>query len=226
LNQLRGHIAQRYPNGVPPASVAKALRRASELANEANELKQGLAGIEDGGEGANGRETQLRIGSAIESLELDAACATQTIEALTSERVRAADELRVVATRLMDTWQTFELFGTNESSTLRNHAALMEGLREWALAQRAADEIEQQLAAHETTRTDILIQIVQLKHRLLDLDATLQPTVAKAAELQLQLSVKLAALRTEAERVTDELTRQTHSAQASPAERAGACDRD
>lgn len=212
LSQLRGHIAQRYPNHAPPAHVAQALRRASELAHEATALKQGLAGIEDSGEGANGRETQLRISAAIESLELDSAGATQAIDALQSERVRAAEELRLAATRLMDTWQTFELFGSNQTSTLRNHAALMEGLREWATAQRTADELDQQLAAHEVTRRDLELQIVQLKTRLLDLDATLQPTVAKAAELQLQLSAKLAALRVETERVTDELSRQSHSA--------------
>jgi serine/threonine-protein kinase len=212
LSQLRGHVAQRYPNATPPVHVTQGLRRASELAHEADALKQGLAGIEDSGEGANGRETQLRLGSAIESLEFDAAGVAQAIEALTHERARAAEELRLAATRLMDTWQTFELFGGNQSSTLRNHAALMEGLREWALAQRAIDEIDQQMAAHEATRHDLQTQIVQLRHRLLDVDATLQPTVAKAAELQLQLSAKLAALRAETERVTDELIRQSHSA--------------
>jgi len=211
LHQLRGRIAQRYPSA-PPPQVDKALRRASQLEHEASELKENLAVIEDGSEGASGRETQLRIGSAIESLELDAACATQAIEALTSDRARASEELRLAATRLMDTWQTFEELGSTQAGTLRHHAALMDGLREWAHAQRAVEELDQQLAEHEALRHDLQAQIGQLKHRLLDLDATLQPTVAKAAELQLRLSAKLAALRTEAERITDELSGQSHSA--------------
>jgi len=211
MSRLRGRVAQRYPNATPP-QVDEALQRASQLEVEASELKQDLAVIEDGGEGLTGRETQLRIGSAIESLELDAACATQAIDALTEERARANGELRIAATRLMDTWQTFEDLGANQAGTLRNHAALMEGLRDWANAQRAVEALDQQLAERGALRHDLQTQIVQLKHRLLDLDATLQPTVAKAAELQLRLSAKLAALRTEAERITDELSRQSHSA--------------
>jgi serine/threonine protein kinase/uncharacterized coiled-coil protein SlyX len=211
MSQLRGRVAQRYPNATPP-QVDQALQRASQLAVEASELKQNLAVIEDGGEGATGRETQLRIGSAIESLELDAASATQAIEALTDDRKRTHEELRLAATRLMDTWQTFEELSANQAGTLRYHAALMEGLREWANAQRAVEELDQQLAEHGALLHDLQKQIVQLKHRLLDLDSTLQPTVARAAELQLRLSAKLAALRTEAERITDELSEQSHSA--------------
>jgi eukaryotic-like serine/threonine-protein kinase len=213
LGELRGRIARHYPNGTPPAQVAQALQRASELADEASELKQSLAGLGDGAEGANGRETQLRIGTAVEALELDLANTGQAIETLTTDRARAVEAQRVAVARLMDTWQAFEVFATNQAGTLRNHAALMEGLREWALAQRTVDELDQELAEQDVVRSDLLTQIAQLKHRLLDLDAELQPTVAKAAELQLKLSAKLAALRTEAERVTDELTRQTtHSA--------------
>lgn len=211
MSQLRGRVAQRYPNA-PPQQVDQALVRASQLAHEASEIKQDLAVIEDGGEGASGRETQLRIGSAIESLELDAAGATQAIAALTDERGRAYEELRFAASRLMDTWQTFEELGTNPAGTLRNHAALMDGLREWANAQRAVEELDKQLTKHGALRNDLQTQIEHLKHRLLDLDATLQPTVARAAELQLRLSAKLAALRTEAERITDELTGQSNSA--------------
>jgi serine/threonine-protein kinase len=212
LSHLRGRVAQHFPEAAP-AHVDQALQRASQLAEEASELKQDLAVIADGGQGVSGRETQLRIGSAIESLELDATCVAQAIAALTSDRARAGEELQVAATRLMDTWQAFEELSTGQAGTLRNHAALMDGLREWANAQRAAEALDQQLAAHETRRSDLQTQISQLKHRLLDLDATLQPTVAKAAELQLKLSAKLAALRVEAERITDELSRQSsHSA--------------
>lgn len=211
LSHLRGRIAQRYPN-VPPAQVDQALRRASQLAQEAGEIKQDLAVIADGGEGLSGRETQRRIGSAIENLQLDCACVTQAIEALSSDRARAGDELRFAATRLMDTWQTFEGSGATQAGTLRHHAALMEGLREWANAQRAVDDLDQQLADREIMRRDLQVQIDQLKHRLLDLDATLQPSIAKAAELQLRLSAKLAALRVEAERLTEEISRQSHSA--------------
>jgi serine/threonine-protein kinase len=208
LSHLRGRVAQHYPVSAP-AHVDHALQRASQLADEASELKQDIAVISDGGAGISGRETQLRIGSAIESLELDAACVAQAIEALTSDRARAGDELQVAATRLMETWQTFEELSTGQAGTLRNHAALMDGLREWANAQRATEALDQQLAAHETRRSDLHTQISQLKHRLLDLDATLQPSVAKAAELQLKLSAKLAALRVEADRITDELSRQS-----------------
>jgi serine/threonine-protein kinase len=212
LSQLRGRVAERYPNATPPAPVDQALRRASQLAQEASELKAGIAVIEDGGKGVTGRETQLRIASAIESLERDAACTAQALEELTHDMARARDELRLASTRLLESWQRFEELASSQDGTLRQHAALMEGLREWANAQRAADELEQQLATHEGMRNDLEQQITHLKHRLLDLDATLQPTVARAAELQLQLSAKLAALRVEAERITDELSRQSHSA--------------
>jgi eukaryotic-like serine/threonine-protein kinase len=208
LSQLRGRVERRYPDAQPPAPVAAALQRASELAHEASALKQDLDGIEDGA-GATGRETQLRIGSAIESLELDIAGANQALDALTHERALAGEALQAAAAHLLETWQAFEALANGKAGTLRSHAALMEGLRVWSLAQRAADELEQQVAAHKGVRADLQQQITQLRSRLLDVDATLQPTVAKAAELQLQLSAKLAALRAETERATDELNRQS-----------------
>lgn len=211
LSELRGRIAESYPSA-PAAQVDQVLHRASQLARQEQELKQDLATIEDAGEAAKGRETQLRIGAAIESLELDAACATQAIAILTEDRARAAEVLGQASSHLMSAWQAFEALGNNPEGTLRHHAALMDGLREWAQAQRALEELDQQLAERTALRQDLQTQIGQLKHRLLDLDATLQPTVAKAAEQQLQLSAKLAALRSEAERITDELSRHSHSA--------------
>ena len=58
-------------------------------------------------------------------------------------------------------------------------------------------------------RADLRFQISHLKGRLGSMEAVtsveLAPSLTKASELQLQLSKKLAAIRNEAERVTEQL---------------------
>lgn len=209
LNQLQNRVAARYRNVPPPAQVAEGLRRVSQLVREAQALKQDLSGLESSPDTTVGRSTQMRIGSAIESLEVDAAQADTALEHLADEQDSASEHLSTAINQLLQAWGEFETADDAQSPRVHN---LVEPLRTWASAQRAHDALEERICAQQAVRADLGQQIAQLKHRLLDLDTKLQPTVAKAAELQLELSTKLAAIRDEAGRVTEQMQRESKPA--------------
>jgi serine/threonine-protein kinase len=212
LVALQARIVERYRNTDPPQSVKAAMRRVSELVSDAQTLRKSLADIDVGAtlRHDSNRGAQLRIGAAIDSLAVDEARAAQELEALTVEQKGVAERLA------RDTDAVLVALAAHDSAADGGGAqlsgALLAALRAWAAAQKQLNGLSDRLTEREVARADLRFQISHLKGRLGSLEAEsnaeLGPSLAKANQLQLQLSAKLAAIRNEAERITEQLAHQ------------------
>ena len=212
LVALQARIVERYRNTDPPQSIKAAMRRVSELVTDAQTLRKSLADINVGAveRHDSNRSTQLRIGAAIDSLAVDEARAGQELETLTNEQKTVAERLAHETEKVLAALATHDAAADGGEAALPS--ALLSALRAWAGAQKQLNGLSDRLTEREVARADLRFQISHLKGRLAGLEAEsnaeLGPSLAKANQLQLQLSAKLAAIRNEAERITDQLAHQ------------------
>ena len=211
LIALSARIEERYRGTEPPQSVKAAMQRVSELVIEAQVLRKDLAELDvsTDEQKESVRATQMRIGTAIDSLALDEARVTQELTSLNDAQQAATERLRAETEQVLGALSTFE---SVIPGAMVSHAALsslLAPLRSWATTQRALGDLSDRLTEREVVRADLRFQISHLKGRLGSMEAVtsveLAPSLTKASELQLQLSKKLAAIRNEAERVTEQL---------------------
>jgi serine/threonine protein kinase len=208
LLALQARISERYRNTDPPGSVKAAMQRVAELVGEAQTLRKDLSEIDMSAVERHdaARATQLRIGTAIDTLALDEARTAQEYEALSALHKRQVEQLHLAARRLLAARATFE---SPIAAALPEQARLSALLQSWAQAQDSVFTLQDRLTEKEVAQADLRFQISHLKGRLAGLDAEesadQEPSEARATRLQAELSAKLFAIRTEAERITDEL---------------------
>jgi chromosome segregation ATPase len=208
LLALQARITERYRNTDPPGSVKAAMQRVAELVGEAQTLRKHISEINMSAVERHdaARATQLRIGTAIDTLALDEARTAQEYEALSAQFKRQADALHLAARRLLAARNAFE---GDIATGLREQARLSALLQTWAQAQQSVFTLQDRLTEKEVAQADLRFQISHLKGRLAGLDAEesadQEPTEARSTRLQAELSAKLSAIRAEAERVTNEL---------------------
>jgi serine/threonine protein kinase len=211
LIALSARIEERYRGTHPPQTVKAAMHRVSELVVEAQALRKDLAEINVSTyeQKESVRTTQMRIGSAIDSLALDEARLTQELASMNEAQQAAAERLRAETDQVLGALGWFETVTLSESVSGAALHSLLSPLRDWASTQGSLAELSDRLTEREVARADLRFQITHLKGRLASLEAEssveLAPSITKASELQLQLSKKLAAIRNEAERVTEQL---------------------
>jgi serine/threonine-protein kinase len=211
LTALQERIADRYRNSEPPKQVKAAMQRLEALVGEAQTLRKHLGEVSvttlrrhDAARG-----TQLRIGTAIDTLAVDEARTAQECDALAAELKGASEALNQTARRLLTGRQAFESAPAGPQGPIEQ-ARLLGFLGEWARAQERVFGLQDRLTEKEVSRADLRFQISHLKGRLAGLDAEesveLEPAEARAAALQQALGAKLGEIRIEAERITAELT--------------------
>jgi serine/threonine-protein kinase len=212
LVALHTRISDRYRDTDPPQSVKLAMQRMAELVSQAQTLRKQLGAISMSTVARHdaARATQLRIGSAIDTLALDEARTAQELEALGASVKQQAEQLELASRQLLAARASFA-----ETAAPLDRArglALLEG---WAQCQEALLALQDRLTEKEVARADLRFQISHLKGRLAGLDAAesadLEPTEARAGQLQGELTAKLSAIRGETERVTAELGPQPRS---------------
>lgn len=212
LIALSARISERYRGTDPPQSVKAAMQRVAELIVEAQALRKDLADINVSTyeQKESVRATQLRIGSAIDSLALDEARVAQELSALSDAQQAASERLRAETQQVLTALLTFEPMAKAAVVSQAALGGLLTPLRHWAITQQTLGELAERLTEREVACADLRFQISHLKGRLASLEAEssveLAPSLTKASELQLQLSKKLAAIRNEAERVTEQLS--------------------
>jgi serine/threonine-protein kinase len=208
LLALQARITERYRNTDPPGSVKAAMQRVAELVGEAQTLRKDISEINMSAVERHdaARATQLRIGTAIDTLALDEARTAQEYETLSAQYKRQADALHLAARRLLAARSAFE---GDIANGLREQARLSALLQTWAQAQESVFTLQDRLTEKEVAQADLRFQISHLKGRLAGLDAEesadQEPTEARSTRLQAELSAKLSAIRAEAERITNEL---------------------
>ena len=209
---LSARIAERYRGSDPPETVKAAMQRVAELVLEAQALRKSLAelNVSTLEQQDSVRATRERIGSAIDSLALDEARVAQELSVLNDAQQMAAERMRAQSEQLQAALAAFDALHPEGSVPRAELSELLAPLRSWASTQRELAALSDRLTEREVTRADLRFQISHLKGRLASLEAEssveLAPSLTKASELQMQLSKKLASIRNEAERVTEQLT--------------------
>jgi serine/threonine protein kinase len=206
LLALQTRIRERYSNTDPPDTVKAAMKRVAELVDEAHTLRKHLGEISvttlERHDAA--RNTQLRIGTAIDTLALDEARTAQEYETLSSQHKRETEELQHAARKLLAARTAFA-----EAAAPAERARSSQLLETWARAQETVFRLQDRLTEKEVACADLRFQISHLKGRLAGLDAEqsvdLEPSEVRSSQLQAELSAKLFAIRAEAERITEQL---------------------
>lgn len=206
LVALQARIAERYHRAPAPDAVQTAMRRVEELVQQAHDLRKNLVALDASTveHHDSTRAAQSRVGAAIDALALDEARTAQELETLNRAHAQAAAALHTQASALLNV-----LADIDEGRTVE--APLLQTTRAWAVEQRTLRTLADRLTQVEVARVDLRFQIAHLKGRLASLDAessiALEPTLARAGDVQQRLSEKLVAIRSEAERITEQLAR-------------------
>lgn len=204
LVALQARIAERYQHADAPEPVRVAMRRVAELVSDAQGLRKNLGelNVSTVQHHDTVRSAQLRIGAAIDALALDESRVDQELEALNLAFHQADALLQARSSALLVAVAAVE-------TALATTARLLDPARAWASAQQAVQALRDRVTEREVARADLRFQISHLKGRLASLEADsnmqLEPTLARAGDVQQRLSAKLAAIRDEAERITETL---------------------
>jgi serine/threonine-protein kinase len=212
LLALHTRITDRYRDTDPPQAVKVAMQRMEQLVSDAQTLRKQLGAITMSTVARHdaARATQLRIGTAIDTLALDESRTAQELEAIGATVKTQTEQVELAARQLLAARTSLA-----EGATPLDHARGLALLETWAEAQQALFALQDRLTEKEVARADLRFQISHLKGRLAGMDAAetadLEPTEARASQLQAELTAKLSAIRGETERVTSELGPQLRS---------------
>lgn len=207
VEALRGRLRD-LPASSEKLAASAAVERAAKLVDETRNLRRHLGKLTMSSarrhEGA--RATMLRIGTALDTLALDEARAVQECEALEAARRSERERLEREVRRLLAAVHTFD---PRRSEAALSADKLLLVARDWAAVQERLLALDQRLQEKNAARADLRFQISHLKGRLASLEAESQadsePEHHRATELEGEIGKRLAEIRDQASRVTDQL---------------------
>ena len=203
LASLRARLSS-----TPAKDASRAMERAAELVDATKRLRSDLGALtlSSARRHETDRATMLRIGNALDALAMDEARAAQECETLQQQQRGEAELLDREVRRLLAAVHTFDGDGARSSLT---PADLLVVARDWASKQERMLELQQRFSEKEAAKTDLRFQISHLKGRLASLEAAaqadLEPTEARASEIEAEIHKNLAEIRDQADRVTRHL---------------------
>jgi chromosome segregation ATPase len=192
----------------PGTDALKAVERATALVQETQRLRGdlGTLSLSSAQRHDTDRATMLRIGSALDTLALDESRTSQEYETLRLEQRSHSDQLAHEVQRLLAAVHTFDR--QNDRLSLSSED-LLHVARDWARVQEKLLGVRARIAEKEAAKTDLRFQISHLKGRLASLEAAshadLEPEVARASEIEMEIGKNLQEIRSQADRVTAHL---------------------
>jgi serine/threonine protein kinase len=186
----------------------KAVERATALVRETQRLRGDLGTLSLSGARRHDtdRATMLRIGSALDTLALDESRTSQEYETLQLEQRSHSEQLAHEVQRLLAAVHTFDRQNARVSLSSED---LLHVARDWARVQEKLLGVRARIAEKDAAKTDLRFQISHLKGRLASLEAEahadLEPEVARASEIELEIGKNLQEIRSQADRVTAHL---------------------
>jgi serine/threonine-protein kinase len=207
LQSLRSRLAKEKVDR-PGTDALKAVERATALVRETQRLRGdlGTLSLSSAQRHDTDRATMLRIGSALDTLALDESRTSQEYETLQLEQRSHSDQLAHEVQRLLAAVHTFDR--QNDRLSLSSED-LLHVARDWARVQEKLLGVRARIAAKEAAKTDLRFQISHLKGRLASLEAAshadLEPDVARASEIEIEIGKNLQEIRSQADRVTAHL---------------------
>ncbi len=204
LSSLRSRLASEGAasgDARPRQEAQRAVERAVQLVTETKRLRRDLGAITRSSAQRHDtdRATMLRIGTALDALAMDEARAAAECDSLQQEQKVEADLLEHEVRRLLAAVHTFD-GGRREGSL--SPTDLLAVARDWAKKQERMLEIQARCAEKAAAKNDLRFQISHLKGRLASLEAEshadLEPSQARATEIELSIGKNLAEIRDQA----------------------------